>query len=77
MQNDVLRFPNQWWFWALFALIAGFRTAQDNVRKLDNVSGWGLVGTWALVAAGLLLLVFNSWVALAKFRTRDMPTASN
>jgi hypothetical protein len=77
MKNDVLRLPGPWWLYAAFALITGFGSAQDNARRLDSVTGWSLVGTWALFAGGVVVLVGTGWIALAKFRMRGTPTPSS
>jgi hypothetical protein len=59
-----------WWLSGIMAVFLGFGTVQDNVRRLDESAGWGLVGRWLLIAGGAAILVVYGWSAVAKFRVR-------
>ena len=71
MRQPTLRVSYPWWFWAVFALVVGFGTAQNALRGLGDSTGWSLVGKWCLIAGGSVFLVGAGWLTIEKFSSRE------
>jgi hypothetical protein len=61
-----------WWFWAAFAIFIGFGSAQDEAKQLGSSTGVHLVFRWSLVVIGAAIFLTAGWVAIEKFRARDI-----